>query len=70
MAMSHCGVTTLDDEETEPVSTLELYAPTMAQDIIIKIPLHMTTMIYDYFHVVTVSLKLMWFQHKSVVFQL
>ena len=68
--MSHCGVTTLDDEETEPVSTLELYAPTMAQDIIIKIPLQMTTMIYDYFHVVTVSLKLMWFQHKSVVFQL
>ena len=32
MAMSHCGVTTLDDEEIEPVSTLELYAPTMAQD--------------------------------------
>ena len=45
MAMSHCGVTTLDDKETEPVSTLELYAPTMAQDIIIKIPLQMTTMI-------------------------
>ena len=34
---------TLDDEETEPV----LYAPTMVQDIIIKIPLQMTTMIYD-----------------------
>ena len=30
----------------------------MAQDIIIKIPLQMTTMIYDYFHVVTVSLKI------------
>ena len=47
-----CGITTLDDEETEPVSTLELYAPTMAQDIIIKIPVEMTSMIYDYFHVV------------------
>ena len=34
---------TLDDEETEPV----LYAPTMAQDIIIKIPLQTTTMTYD-----------------------
>ena len=56
MAMSHCGVTTLDDEETEPVSTLELHAPTIAQDIIIKVPLQMTSMICDYFHGVTVSM--------------
>ena len=25
VAMNHCGGTTLDDAETEPVSTLELY---------------------------------------------
>ena len=54
--MSHCDVTTLDDEESEPVSTLELYTPPMAQDIIIKLSLQMATMIYDYFHVLTVSL--------------
>ena len=55
MATSHCGGTTLD-EETEPVSTLELYAPTMVHTSLYKIPLQMTTMIYDYFHVLTVSL--------------
>ena len=38
MATSHCGGTKLDDEETEPVSTLKLYAPTVVQDIIIQIP--------------------------------
>ena len=41
--MSHCGVTTLDDEETEPVSTLELHASTTAQDTILKIPVQLTT---------------------------
>ena len=28
----------LDDEETEPISTLELYTLTVPQDTIIKIP--------------------------------
>ena len=50
------GGTTLDDEETEPVTTLELHTPTMAQNTIIKIPVQMTTMLHEYFHVVTVSL--------------
>ena len=54
------GGTTLDDEETEPVTTLELHTPTMAQNTIIKIPVQMTTMLHEYFHVVTVS-KLMCF---------
>ena len=68
MAMSHCGVTTLHEEETDPVSTLELYAPTfMGTRHHYKNSFANDN--YDNFHVVTVSLKLMWFQHKSVVFQ-
>ena len=35
----------LDDEETEPISTLELYTLTVPQDTIIKIPVEMTTML-------------------------
>ena len=48
MATSHYGDTKLDDDETEPVSTLELYTPTVAQGIIIKFQC-------DYLHVLTVS---------------
>ena len=44
----------LDDEETEPISTLELYAPTMAQDTVIC-----TNDNYlNYFYVTTVSVKI------------
>ena len=52
---SHCGGTTctIDDEETEPISTLELYAPTMAQDTVICANDN-----YVNFHVATVSVKI------------
>ena len=43
--MSHCGVTTLHDEETQLVHLNYMLQRSWAQDIIIKIPLQMTTMI-------------------------
>ena len=55
----------LDDEETEPISTLELYAPTMAQDTVICANDN-----YVNFHVATVSVKINVILIKSVVFQL
>ena len=42
----------LDDEETEAISTLELYAPTMAQDTVI---LCANDNYVNYFHVATIQ---------------
>ena len=47
---NHCNA--LDDEKLH--EDWYCYAPTVAQDTIIKIPMQMTTMVHDYFHVVTV----------------
>ena len=49
----HCGGTTLDDEETEDwyYNMFQLWHKKTNKN-----PVEMTTMLYDYFHVVTVSL--------------